>query len=347
MSARGVLPSWLVRAAALYRAGETWVLDRQHARYGTSLARILFGLVAWLTVLTNLADRQAIWGSASRWQDPLRQGSPWGAPFTLFNPEDPGWLLDLKLVLPAAAGLLLMLGWRTRIMAIVTLFLMISLVQSAPTSLDQGDNAYRILLFFFCFTDMSHHWSLDARRRRRRVLAGKGGYRFLPAPDWLLNTLHNLGLVAISAQLFFIYVGAGLAKVQGSKWQHGTAIYYPLHVAKFDVWPALSNLVTGPGLLVGLVTYFAVFIQIFFPLLLLRRWTRIIALLGIGGMHLGIAVLMGLPLFSLTMVAADVIFITDRSYARAQEWLASRWPGSRPAGPARGKRRHDASLTSR
>ena len=38
-----------------------------------------------------------------------------------------------------------------------------------------------------------------------------------------------------------------------------------------------------------------------------------IALVGILSFHLGIALLMGLPWFSLTMIAVDAIFIKDRS----------------------------------
>lgn len=39
------------------------------------------------------------------------------------------------------------------------------------------------------------------------------------------------------------------------------------------------------------------------------------ALIGILGFHIGIAVLMGLPWFSLTMVAIDAIFIRDRTWS--------------------------------
>ena len=56
------------------------------------------------------------------------------------------------------------------------------------------------------------------------------------------------------------------------------------------------------------------------------------ALLGILSFHLGIALLMGLPWFSLTMIAVDAIFIRDRSFAKVsaylRHWLASSAPSS-------------------
>jgi hypothetical protein len=43
------------------------------------------------------------------------------------------------------------------------------------------------------------------------------------------------------------------------------------------------------------------------------------------GMHLNIAVLMGLPLFSAAMIVADAVFLPDRFYRSvAQTWRTSR-----------------------
>jgi hypothetical protein len=61
-----------------------------------------------------------------------------------------------------------------------------------------------------------------------------------------------------------------------------------------------------------------VFLQLFFPFLLLTRPTRILALLGIMGMHVGIGFLLALPFFSLSMIGADVIFVRDRTFARVE-----------------------------
>lgn len=70
------------------------------------------------------------------------------------------------------------------------------------------------------------------------------------------------------------------------------------------------------------VTWTSLMFQIAFPFLLFNRYTKIIALLGILAFHIGIGVLMGLPWFSLTMIAVDAIFIRDRSYRKLGNWLS-------------------------
>src|SRR5699024_6158393 len=51
---------------------------------------------------------------------------------------------------------------------------------------------------------------------------------------------------------------------------------------------------------------------------------------GILSFHLGIALLMGLPWFSLTMIAVDAIFIRDRSFAKLSAYLRHWWASSAP-----------------
>jgi len=332
--------SW---AVGRVHVGERWLIDGKRAVYGASVARIIYGLVIVLFVIANFARRNYLWGAASGWVKPIQSFTTWTAPFTFYSSSDPEWLFTLKFLLLGVVGLALLLGWHSRIAAIVTLFLYISLVSTNPVATDQTDNALRIILFYFVFADMSVHWSLDARRRRRRAEKGRARRRILP--EWFPNILHNGAIIAVALQIFIIYVVAGLSKVKGSQWQDGTAVYYPLHLDSLSPWPALSHLLVSNSILVNIVTYFAVFIQLFFPFLLLARWTRVIALLGIVGMHVGIGILMGLPLFSMAMMAADGIFIRDATYARVERYVGDttvpwlrRVFGRRRPGPHRAAR---------
>jgi hypothetical protein len=323
--------------ARAYRAGEAWLIDAKRATYGVAVARIGYGTVVVGFVVANFTVRDFIWGPGSGWVTPIQHQTAWSFPFIFYNSTDPGWLFTLKFLLLGVAGLALLLGWHSRTAAIVTLYLYISLVSTNPVAYDQTDNAFRILLFYFCFTDMSMRWSLDARRRTRRPVAARSS-RALPV--WFPTILHNGALVAVALQLFIIYGVAGLAKVAGSQWADGTAVYYPLQLDSLDPWPWLAQLVTANPLAVNIATYVSVYVEVFFAFMLLTRWTRIIALTGIVGMHVGIAVLMGLPFFSLSMMAADGIFIRDLTYARVGRyvrertvpWLSSRLRTLHPAG---------------
>ena len=45
--------------------------------------------------------------------------------------------------------------------------------------------------------------------------------------DIIANLVHNTALLVIMVEVCFIYATAGWYKIQGSRWQDGTAVYYP------------------------------------------------------------------------------------------------------------------------
>ncbi|GMA25586.1 hypothetical protein GCM10025864_33450 [Luteimicrobium album] len=130
--------------------------------------------------------------------------------------------------------------------------------------------------------------------------------------------------MAIGAQVCIIYLISGLAKAQGSNWQHGTGVYYPLILDLYRPWPWLADLLVSNGLLVTVVSTGAIYCQVLFPVALLHPVARRLAVLAVLGMHAGIAVVMGLPFFSLFMMAGDLVFVSDRTYAWANAWLRRR-----------------------
>ncbi|MFB6824997.1 HTTM domain-containing protein [Streptomyces virginiae] len=127
--------------------------------------------------------------------------------------------------------------------------------------------------------------------------------------DVLANLLHNAGMLVIMAEVCLIYATAGWYKIQGSRWQDGTALYYPLGLDYFTPWPALSALLAGSGTLVMLLSYGTVAVQVAFPFTLFNRRIKNVLLALMMLEHAGIAVLLGLPFFSLAMIAADAVFL--------------------------------------
>ncbi|WP_107503384.1 HTTM domain-containing protein [Kitasatospora sp. GP30] len=148
--------------------------------------------------------------------------------------------------------------------------------------------------------------------------------------DALGSMVHHCAMFMISAQVVLVYATAGLYKVQGSRWQDGTALYYPLHLDYFTPWPGLSALLGSSALLVFLLSYGTVLLQVAFPFTLVNRRLKNVLLAVMVVEHLGIAVLLGLPLFSVAMIAADAVFLPTGLLLwlgrKAGEW----WPGSRP-----------------
>ncbi|MDI3384781.1 HTTM domain-containing protein [Streptomyces sp. B-S-A8] len=127
--------------------------------------------------------------------------------------------------------------------------------------------------------------------------------------DVVTNLLHNTALFVIMAEACLIYATAGWYKIQGSRWQDGTAVYYPLHLDYFSPWPALSQLLSTQGTAIMLITYGTVVVQVAFPFTLFNRRVKNVLLAAMMIEHAVIAVLLGLPFFSLAMIAADAVFL--------------------------------------
>lgn len=127
--------------------------------------------------------------------------------------------------------------------------------------------------------------------------------------DVVANLAHSAALVVIMAEVCLIYATAGWYKIQGSRWQDGTALYYPLKLDYFTPWPGLSGLLASSALAVMVLTYATVIVQVAFPFTLFNRRVKNVLLVVMIGEHAGIAVLLGLPFFSMAMIAADAVFL--------------------------------------
>jgi hypothetical protein len=140
--------------------------------------------------------------------------------------------------------------------------------------------------------------------------------------DVVANILHNGALLVIMAEACLIYATAGWYKIQGSRWQDGTAVYYPLHLDYFSPWPALADALAASGTMVMLVTYGTVLVQVAFPFTLLHRRLKNVLLAAMITEHVVIAVVLGLPFFSLAMIAADAVFLPTTFLRRLGGWAA-------------------------
>ncbi|MFD7434937.1 HTTM domain-containing protein [Streptomyces sp. NPDC059861] len=140
--------------------------------------------------------------------------------------------------------------------------------------------------------------------------------------DVIADILHNGALFVIMAEACLIYATAGWYKIQGSRWQDGTAVYYPLHLEYFSPWPALADLMSTSGTVVMLVTYGTVIVQVAFPFTLLHRRVKNVLLAVMIVEHAVIAVVLGLPFFSLAMIAADAVFLPTSFLRRLGHWSA-------------------------
>ncbi len=142
--------------------------------------------------------------------------------------------------------------------------------------------------------------------------------------DMATNLVHNGAVLVIIVQVCVLYATAGWFKIEGTRWQDGTAAYYPLQVDVFTPWPALSEMVSAYGLPIMLMTYGTVIVQVAFPFTLFHRGIKNVMLACLIAEHIGIAILLGLPFFSLAIISADLIFLPTTLLRRIEARLSRR-----------------------
>ena len=294
-----------------------WLTLEKHSTYGLAVTRMILGFIVASQLAVNWSDRSYTWGSGSRWTETVRNAKSWPAFLGLFQ-QVSGPAFDLAYLATIVFGILLMIGFYTRASTFMTLFLWMSLYVANPFVGSGGDAVLRMVMLYMCFVDAGQHWSVDARLRGRR-----GEVKPL-MPVWFTATLHNLATILIIHQVVMVYVASAFWKVQSEVWKGGTAVYYPLQTLAYSPWHDWLHPIYANGPIIAGATYTAIVVQLFFPVLLIYRPTRILALIMITGMHLGIGIFMGILYFSLVMIAVDMILVSDKSWVRALEWAKSR-----------------------
>ncbi|MFB7472470.1 HTTM domain-containing protein [Kitasatospora sp. NPDC056184] len=230
------------------------------------------------------------------------------------------WSLDARRAGSGRGGAAGVLLWAV----LGAVLLLCQLGGFAGTSLDWTVPAFPYVgwgpLFWLLWAVAGLWWLVDR-------LAPRGETRAVL--DALATMVHNCAMLVIAVEVVLIYATAGWYKVQGSRWQDGTALYYPLNLDYFTPWPGLSGLVGGALLPVFLITYGTVLLQVAFPFTLVNRRIKNALLVVMMAEHAGIAVLLGLPVFSLAMIAADAVFLPTAALLWAGARVARIRPGGR------------------
>jgi hypothetical protein len=202
------------------------------------------------------------------------------------------------LVILAIAGLCLVLGVQTRVAAGCAVVILWLITLRLPGLADGGDNIATLVLIY-----MTACASPSERVKDYSLRA------------WI----HNIGVLFIITQLMILYFTSGMYKATGELWQNGTALYVIGQVDLFSL-PSLRGPLMNPSILV-LATYSTVMYQIWFPMAMLNRLTKL-PWLAVGILlHLGIATFMGLVAFSTVMIGLELFMISDSEY----ESILARW----------------------
>ena len=187
------------------------------------------------------------------------------------------------------AGVFLVIGLFSRVAAITACLLHLCVIGSGELLLYGADCFRTIALFYLVVAPLSDKWSLDACWLGFK----KGDPRLL-----------GLCRRVLQVHLCLVYFFGGLAKCLGLGWWNGNSIWRALTRPPFNV--------ISPDILVSW-RYFLPVAGIFICLLetgyiffIWPKRTRLVWLTCMLGVHLGIAVTMGLYLFSFIMIVLNL-----------------------------------------
>lgn len=240
-----------------------------------------------------------------------------------------------------ASVVAVILGFWTRLSALVALLLTASFQARMSWVLNGGDAVMRDALFYLFLMPSGAVWSLDAWFRQRR----KGS-----SPGPVLIEPWSVRLAQI--QLCCIYLFTGLIKLGGTyatvgtfvsdtwygtplataweacfralceeDWLNGVAVYWVLNDVALNRFP--YTWVPIPLIICRFLSWATLVFEIGFPLLVLSRWTRPILLVGGALFHAGIWFHTEVGFFSAIMVSWYPLFLGGDFLHR---WLAGRKP---------------------
>lgn len=278
---------------------------RPQPAYTLGVVRIAFGalMIAWTILLSS--DLDTVFGNKGIMPTPPDRAFTWGL-FSIYSSDSAilvGWIVLL------VASFALMVGWHSRLAAIVVFILILSFERRNPLIFNSGDTVIRIEAMFLALAPSGAALSLDQRRR-------SGTF-------WSAQQFRPWALRLIQIQLSIIYLSTVVDKLAGETWQNGTAVGYSLRQPDLQIitppsWMLhnllVSNVLTWGTLLVELAIAVLVWN---------RRWRPWVLAVGVG-LHLSISLLLEVGFFSCSMFVLYLAFIPPERAKKIAEGVRKR-----------------------
>jgi hypothetical protein len=183
----------------------------------------------------------------------------------------------------------LLVGWRTRIAAVVAWLTHLTLMMTANGTNYGVDNFGNIFLFYLIWIPSGSALSLDR-------LAGRAPRG--PTP------VARLALRVVQIHLCMVYLAGGLLKATGEQWWDGEAIWRSVMLPEYRqldfCWLADHPWFAKAS------GWMVLTVEAGYSIFIWPRRTRRLWILATVSMHLGIAIFMGLGVFAAIMIALTV-----------------------------------------
>lgn len=231
------------------------------------------------------------------------------------------------MLLIGAAYVGLLFGYRTRICQVLALLGILSLQVRTDILSNGGDFVLAILCVWTVFLPMGRRFSVDAvladsKAVPQRELAPFGAERTQDRTPFV-----SLAVLAVHLQIAVIYFFNAATKT-GATWRDGTAIHYFWHQVRMltpgGLW-AQQNL--GSGMSTAL-SWSTLAMEWAIPALVLspwgKPWTRRVAVLFVFLLHIGIAAVANIGIFSPVMMAFSMLLFVAADWDALERWATKR-----------------------
>jgi len=201
--------------------------------------------------------------------------------------QDLGWVsftFNHFILVFIGLNLLLIIGFCSRMSAILVLFSQIAIVKSAVIFSYGFDYFLSMSLFYCCIFPVGQNFSIDSL-------------------IWKYSKPNGIYLSIFRIHICIAYFFSGLFKALGYNWLNGESIWKAVHLpyVNTDFSIPLDWMADFPYLIIA-IGVFTILIELLHPLLVSFRKTRDLCVMATILMHVGIAVILNLWLFSAIMI---------------------------------------------
>lgn len=296
-----LLREWLtidLRALAALRIG-----------LGVSILCSLYSFVydfEWLAT-----DHGALPRSYLLWQNS-------SAAFSLFMISGNSYVVAALFWFTALCAVLLMLGWRARLMAFVCWVLVVSLNMRYLPYTFLADWQLASLLFWGMFLPLGARFSVDSALVKTPVRQ---------------VAIHNLACLAILLQEMYLYVAGAMLKTDDVWRTAYTAVNYAMHTMDSKIM-AGELLLAHPTLMYALTFYvfhleLYAFLLFFCPVL--TAPVRLLGFVLLATLHLGFLTFMNVGYFPVVSISGLLVMLPSFFWNRVSGWAERRFQGARHA----------------
>lgn len=270
-----------------------------------ALTRITFGLIVLIDLALRLRDLRAFYSDDGVLpRAAVHQILPGSWFISLHFLSGRAEIEALMFLISGVFALLLLVGYRTRLVSFCTWLLFSSLCTRNPYILHGGDTLLKMLLFWGMFVPWGTRYSVDSALN--------------PATRSLPKSAFSVGTVALLLQIALVYFFSGVLK-NGLEWRHDfTAILYTLKAPDYAL-PLGVWMTSYPGWLkvltaATLVLEMAGALLLFCPFR--TKTVRFFVILAFFFLQVGLALTMRLGLFPVISMAAFLPFVSSSFWDR-------------------------------